>query len=237
MNERLLLAGDVHAHGCDYQHRVTPSAQEFQPVGRCGGRQLQESHACRVGAAVPFSQGEQWVGIALAMPGIERHQEAVHAVDVSVGAVVQVGLQGHVLEFIGPVAGNDHRLATAADAVIDSGGHPSLGTQGVISRAVLPGDIGMALPLRDIVHEFAGHGHLELRLLAERDTDGVAQALGQQGTDAHSALDAPILAKSRLGHAQVEREVHVLAVHGVHQSPHGLDHHDNVRRLHRDHHV
>ena len=92
----------------------------------------------------------------------------------------------------------------------------------------------MAGSSRDIVHQLAGDGHLKFGILAEGHPDGVSQAFGHECADAHSALDASVLAKSCLGNAQVEREMHVLAIHGIDQASHGFDHDGHVRGLHRD---
>ena len=92
----------------------------------------------------------------------------------------------------------------------------------------------MPLARCDVFYQLLCHRYLQLRIFAERDPDGVAQPLGHQGADAHGALDAAVLAESRLGHAQVQREVHVLAVHGRHQAAHRLDHDHDVAGFHAD---
>ena len=79
-------------------------------------------------------------------------------------------------------------------------------------------DAGLSLStqpsaLGDELHQSAGHGNLTFRFLRERHADGVADALSEQGTDAHGRLDASVLALAGFGHAEVERVVHVLLVH------------------------
>ena len=89
MHECLLFAGDIFSHRGNDQHRVAAAAQEFQPLYRRGGRQLQEPHSCS-GAAVPLAQGEQRIHVALTMPAVQGHKELVHAVDESVGAIIEI---------------------------------------------------------------------------------------------------------------------------------------------------
>ena len=53
--------------------------------------------------------------------------------------------------------------------------------------------------LRNHIHEFAGNGDLTFWFLAQRHADGVANTLCQQGTNAHSRLDASVLTFACLG--------------------------------------
>ena len=99
------------------------------------------------------------------------------------------------------------------------------------------GDVGMPGAFRDIIHQFAGHGDFRFGRLAQGDADGVAQSVGQQGADAHGGLDASVLAVARFGHAQVQGEVHPLALHRVCQQAHGAHHHHRVRCLDGDDHI
>ena len=89
----------------------------------------------------------------------------------------------------------------------------------------------------EVVDQLSGHGYLSLGFLGERHADGVADAVGKKGSDAHGTLDAAVLALTRLGHSEVERVVHVFAVELCHEQSHRLDHHHGVGRLDGDDHV
>ena len=73
----------------------------------------------------------------------------------------------------------------------------------------------MAFALGDIVDKVACHRYFSLRLLAKTNAYGVADAVGEQCSDAYGTLDASVLALASLSHAEVERIVHVIAVHLV----------------------
>ena len=161
----------------------------------------------------------------------------MHAVDEAVGTVIEVGLQFSAVQFVGPVAGDDDRLPVASDAVAHNDSLAPLGAQRVISIGILRLDGVVSLALSDIIHEFTRHGDFEFWILAERDAYGVAESLGHERADADGALDASILAEASLGDAQMQGEVHILAVHGDHEPPDGFDHDDDVGCLHRDDHV
>ena len=161
----------------------------------------------------------------------------MHAVNQAVGTVIEVGLQVDAIEFIGTITGNHHGRLIITNAVTHHHGAAAHGTQGVIPLGIVALDRLMALTRGDIVNQLACHRNLELRFLTERDTYRVAKTLGHQRTYTHRTLDTAILAKSRLGHAQVQREMHILAVHGIDQTAHRLDHDHDIRRLHRNHHV
>ncbi len=108
--------------------------------------------------------------------------------------------------------------------------------QGVVGNARfgLSAQLGACL---DGVNQLAGNGNFGLGLFRQRHADGIADALGEQGSDAHGALDAPVFALAGLGNAQMERIVHVFAVHGFHQKAHRLHHHHRVGCLDADHHI
>ena len=89
----------------------------------------------------------------------------------------------------------------------------------------------------DALHQFSGYRYLTLRLLAEAYADGVADALGQQCANAYSTLDAAVLTFAGLGDTQVQRIVHILAVHLLDQQPYRLHHHDGVAGFDGDDHV
>ena len=78
----------------------------------------------------------------------------------------------------------------------------------------------------DIVYQVTGHWYFGFGLFTERHAHGVANAVGQQGTNAHGTLDATVFALSSLGHAEMKRIVHVFLFHLAHQKAHGA-YHDN----------
>lgn len=86
----------------------------------------------------------------------------------------------------------------------------------------------------DVITEHGGDGYLALRGLAERDADGVAQALGQEGADAYGALDAPVLAGAGFGDAEVQGVVHALGLHADGEHAHGIGHDHGVAGLDGD---
>ena len=130
----------------------------------------------------------------------------------------------------------DYRCLSASDGAYGPCG-ASGGVEVVESRSCNCGDVGLTLALQDIVPQFAGHGNLRLRRFAQRDADGVTQSVCQQRTDTQGALDASILTIASFGHAQVEREVHPLALHHVGQQAHRADHDHCVGGLDGDDHV
>ena len=80
-----------------------------------------------------------------------------------------------------------------------------------------------------------GRRNFILGRLGEGDANGVAQPVREQSADANRALDAPIHTGPRLGHAKVQRIVHALLVHALHEQPVRLHHHDGVGGLHGQH--
>ena len=95
----------------------------------------------------------------------------------------------------------------------------------------------MAFALGDVVDKVACHRYLSLWLLAQTHTYGVADAVGEQSSDTYGALYASVLALSSLSHAEVERIVHVVAVHLVDEQTHCAHHDDCVGSLDGNHHV
>ena len=89
--------------------------------------------------------------------------------------------------------------------------------------------VGAGLLLGQGVDDAVGHLDLVHRGAGQRDTNGVADALFQQDTDADGALDRPGAGRSRLGHPEVQRVGHLVG-----NGPVGGDHGGRVRRLHRD---
>ena len=95
----------------------------------------------------------------------------------------------------------------------------------------------MAFALGDVVDKVACHRYLSLRLLAQTHADGVADAVGKQSSDAYGTLDASVLALASLSHAEVERIVHIVAVHLVDEQTNCAHHDDCVGSLDGNHHV
>src|SRR5262249_59582145 len=60
---------------------------------------------------------------------------------------------------------------------------------------------------RDALRDRAGYRDLLHGILGERHANRVAEAVGQERSDADRALDAAVLAVARLGDADVERVV------------------------------
>ena len=92
----------------------------------------------------------------------------------------------------------------------------------------------MALSLHDVVAQSNRHRYFSFGCLTQRHTDGVAKAIAQQRTNAHSRLDTTILAFSCLGDTQVERELHPFFLHLLHQEANGANHDDRIARLDGD---
>ncbi len=82
-----------------------------------------------------------------------------------------------------------------------------------------------------------GDGYLFLRFLAEADADGVADAVDEQRTDAHCALQPAVLALASFRHAQVQRIVHAFLLHLLAEQADALHHDHRVRGLNADHDV
>ena len=95
----------------------------------------------------------------------------------------------------------------------------------------------VAFVLGDVVDKVACHRYLSLWLLAQTHTYGVADAVGEQCSDTYGALYASVLALSSFSHAEVERIVHVVAVHLVDEQTHCAHHNDCVGSLDGNHHV
>ena len=107
----------------------------------------------------------------------------------------------------------------------------------IVARTFAAVDVAVTSSAGDILHQFLRHRHLEFGVFAERHANGVAYALGKQCANAYSAFYAAILAIAGLGNAQVQREVHILGIHRLHQAAHGFHHNHCVRGFYRYHHV
>ena len=159
----------------------------------------------------------------------------IHIVGAHVGIVVTPG-QGILLPSTGHDRCDDHRHLSAAD-VQHRACLPAFGLH-PIEVGTCPGRYRcVSTSLADIFHQMSGHGDFGFRFLAQRHTDGVADAIGQQCADAHGTLYPAVLALAGLGHAQVQRIVHALALHRGHQQAHRLHHHHRVAGLDGDDHV
>ena len=95
----------------------------------------------------------------------------------------------------------------------------------------------VAFVLGDVVDKVACHRYLSLWLLAQTHTYGVADAVGEQSSDAYGALYTSVFALASLSHAEVERIVHVVAVHLVDKQTHCAHHDDCVGSLDGNHHI
>ena len=176
-----------------------------------------------------LAQGGQGVEVGdVHLLGVYLPGHGAADVDV-VGALVGVGRLGHH-------AGDDHGHMGCADIGSSHGG-AARRVEPVEARGLGSGDEAVAGAGGEVVDQLSGHGYLSLGLLGERHADGVADAVGKEGSDAHGTLDAAVLALTRLGHSEVERVVHVFAVELCHEQSHRLDHHHGVGRLDGDDHV
>ena len=63
--------------------------------------------------------------------------------------------------------------------------------------------------LIDVSYELFAKAKLCLGLLAQRDSQRVAQTVNEQTSNADTALDTPVLTSSRLGDSEVQRVVPV----------------------------
>ena len=107
----------------------------------------------------------------------------------------------------------------------------------VEARSLGSGDEAVAGAGGEVVDQLSGHRYLSLGLLGERHADGVADAVGKEGSDAHGTLDAAVLALSGFGDAEVEGECHALAFHGFDEQAYALYHHHGVAGLDADGHI
>ena len=82
-----------------------------------------------------------------------------------------------------------------------------------------------------------GHRDLALGLFTERYAQGVADTVGQESTDAGSALYASIFALTGFGDAEVQGIVHPLGLHGVAKQAHRTDHDGGIAGLDGDDHI
>ena len=83
----------------------------------------------------------------------------------------------------------------------------------------------------------ACHRYLSLRFLGQRHAYGVANAVGQQGTNAYRTLDTSVLTLTGFCHAKVQRIVHILLIHLFDKQSHRPHHDHCVGSLDRDHHI
>ena len=95
----------------------------------------------------------------------------------------------------------------------------------------------MPLARRDVIHQLACHRYLGHGVFTERNANRVAQALVHECAYAHGTFHAAVFAKTGLGHAQVQRKMHLLGIHGDHKAAHGLHHHHHIAGFHRDDHI
>ena len=86
----------------------------------------------------------------------------------------------------------------------------------------------MPLLLADVIYQMACHRNLCSRFLAQAYTNGIADAISQEGTDTYGTLDSAIFAFAGFGYAEVEWLVHAFLLHFFYQEAHGADHHNGI---------
>ena len=86
----------------------------------------------------------------------------------------------------------------------------------------------MPLLLADVIYQMACHWNLCSRFLAQAYTNGIADAISQEGTDTYGTLDSAIFAFAGFGYAEVEWVVHAFLLHFFYQEAHGANHHNGV---------
>ena len=190
---------------------------------------------------------ESRVGAFLSVPGGRIHDGRIgvlspmfrqlHAVVGVVGSRFAVGRCGGAGQCGVGLIGNHHRAMFSADVA-----HGTSGT----ARRMKPIERharhtrNVVVPRTgadDVRGQFVCYRNFGFGRLGERNTYGIADAVGQEGTDAHRTFDAAVLTFAGLRHTQMQGEVHFLAAHGVYQQAHALYHHHRVRGLDRNHHV
>ena len=153
--------------------------------------------------------------------------------------VGHVEIQDRGTQFGGRIArhGFDHAEAVQRLSMHDGHRHPR--TAAVFGRGIAFGmpHLERSRTVGEMLHEQLRHGNLVLGSFGERHADRVADAVGQQGPDAHGALHTSLDAVSGLGDTQVYRVVHPFGIHRPDQQAVGGDHHAGVRRFHRDDHL
>ncbi len=77
-------------------------------------------------------------------------------------------------------------------------------------------------------HNLTSHRYLIFRSLAQRHTNSVAYAVGQKRTYAHGRFDTAFGGIASFGNSQMERVVHILGGHTLHEQPHSVSHQRNV---------
>ena len=246
VSQRTLLAEAVLLVGHSHNHYLRVSLQASHVLLRRRAElQHEELHLCLHSTHERRSVvREDRVGVRLAGVGVEVDDvflsvaavlgQISTAIDV-VGGHIGVELHALCVVVLSKRSNHDGRVR-AADASCSA----CLATLGAHPREVLrlgSGHEGVSGTLRDIVDEVACDGYLRLRLLAQTHADGVADAVGKQCADAHRTLDASVFALASLGHAEVERIVHVSLVHLGDEQAHGAHHDDGVRCLDAYHYV
>ena len=107
----------------------------------------------------------------------------------------------------------------------------------VIERATTAGTadiLCLGEPQSCGLQQGVGHGNLVLRRLAEADTYGVANAIYEQGSNSHSALQTTVLSLAGFCHPEVQREGHPFGIHRFAEQAHRFNHHYGVRCLDAD---
>ena len=86
----------------------------------------------------------------------------------------------------------------------------------------------MPLLLADVIYQMACHRNLCSRFLAQAYTNGIADAISQEGTDTYGTLDSAIFALAVSVWAEVEWVVHAFLLHFFYQEAHGANHHYGI---------
>mmetsp|Transcript_8626 Transcript_8626/g.24210 ORF Transcript_8626/g.24210 Transcript_8626/m.24210 type:complete len:641 (+) Transcript_8626:437-2359(+) len=153
-----------------------------------------------------------------------------------------------LLEHVGGDGGDDAAVLVEDAADVDGVGLPLLGEGplpageggdvagvGVGGDGRLPlGGLGVAVgqPVGGDLGEAVARLVLELGILGEGNADRVAEAVGEEGSDADGRLHPAVLTLPGLRDAEVEGVVPVHPVHLGGEEAVGLDHDEGVGRLH-----
>ena len=181
---------------------------------------------------------ESGIGVFLTCPYVGIHNVGGNFTLCLVGQLLPcIDVIGHHLRwlrflhtFLQEAVGNNHGCVLTTD-IQYSLRRTTLRTEIVEFIGRNTRDEHMAFPLHDIVAKSNGHRDFRLGSLTQRNTDSVAIAVAQQGTDAHSRLDTSVFPFASLSHAQVKWKLHPLFLHLIYQQANGANHNDCVAGL------
>ena len=226
-------------------------------VGRCSEGQDEKFGRCLACSEERYGVvREHRIGAWCAVVDVEVDEVtlcALHLFGHVSATIDEVGLLvGTVSEGIGAYVTvmscrrcNDHRHVGAADRQdvalgighLDGACGAARWTKPVKLRVLCSGYEHVARVLADILYEMFSHRNFCLRLLAQAHAYGVANAVGEQCSNAHGTLYASVLALTGFGHAEVEGIVHVGLVHLADEQTHGAHHDHGVAGLYAYDHV